>query len=365
MFLLIHMAKNEMQLIEVDILRTFAIFSVIITHYSFYNLSFFEVLYSYRLYLVLIGVTGVAVFFFLAGYLSYHKYKRIDSVNDFRHFYNRKLLRIYPLYLLFLLIVLVDYANFTDYSFFNILAHLCGLHVLLSPAFIQSYIGVSWFIGVIFLYYFIYPFLVHFSDSGEKIIFNSCILFFILLSIRIIFNMIDLMFFEYYFIFILGIIASQGRLFERREFKYSLPFAFFFLIVSIILYPKVVQVDFLNMAMNFSLEYLSGVIIVLGIRSVIFISIISIIVWFSRNYSNIVSTKIGQICNYCAFGSYCVYLFHLSFFSTILEILNKFNIYGIFHDLILIFLGIPLLFVICYQIQYLEILVVNSIRSRL
>lgn len=359
------MAKNEMRLIEVDILKTFAILSVIITHYSFYNLSFFEVLYSHRLYLVLIGVTGVAVFFFLAGYLSYYKNKKIDSVNDFHDFYNHKFLRVYPLYLLFLLIILVDNANFTDYSFFYVLAHLFGLHALLSPAFVQSYLSISWFIGVILLYYFIYPFLVHFSDSTEKIIFNSCVLFFILLSIRVKFNIIDSMFFEYYFIFILGIIAGHERLFERREFKYSLPFAFSFLIVSIILYPKVVQVDFPNMVMNISLEYLSRAVIVVFIRYVIFISMISIIVWFSRNYSNFISTKIGKICNYCAFGSYCVYLFHLSFFSIILGILSKFNIYGIFHDFILIFLGIPLLFIICYQIQYLEILAVNSIRSRL
>lgn len=352
------------RLIEIDLLRTIAILCIIVTHYNNYALYSVNHFYNYRLYLILIGVIGVAIFFFESGYLAHSKFNNIASIKDVYKFYRGKFIRIYPLYILFILLSLLQDKNYTHYDSFTILAHILGLHALFSPAFIHEYISISWFVGVIILYYLVYPLIILYSKTVRSLILFSSLLFIIFFLLRLAFNLVDGMFFQYYFVFFAGVIANHKNVFENKKIKAMLPYIYLVLIFALAIYSKIVPSDFSNFPLGASIDYLISASAVVSIRFIIFISLIfSIYFTVKKNESKLPSNCIRTF-QFCAFASYCVYLFHLIYFNYFVKILDLIGFYNILRDAIIFLIGVPVLFIICYHIQSFEIKLRNTLTSK-
>ncbi len=99
---------------------------------------------------ILLLFMSISAFGLCCGY-----YQRVfDGTMDFTEFYKRRYLKILPFYIVLICIDLV--ASFSIPSLFEAFAN-----VTLFTGFIPntiSVIGVSWFLGTVFVFYFIFPF---------------------------------------------------------------------------------------------------------------------------------------------------------------------------------------------------------------
>jgi peptidoglycan/LPS O-acetylase OafA/YrhL len=187
------MLQHKMKrLFDIEILRAVGIILIVCSHlHYFINIATYQSIFEN----VSSGIAlvGLSIFFFISGFSLYYNNKFIINIGDF---YLKRLLRLYPLYF----ISLLDHMVLTNHLTMAI--HLLGLQGI----FYKSDGLLNWFIGVIFLYYLIYPFLI----TGNIWI-KATIILLIFLSLRLSFDLINLHFFRYYGAFILGIIICKNN----------------------------------------------------------------------------------------------------------------------------------------------------------
>lgn len=108
---------------------------------------------------------GLGLFFFISGFLLYYNYKNV-KLGELKNFYYKRAIRIYPLYwfALFVTFFWMIYAfGFISFppnqetamlGFKTILIAFLGFHGLTAIGF---NISPFWFVGVILVYYLLYP----------------------------------------------------------------------------------------------------------------------------------------------------------------------------------------------------------------
>jgi peptidoglycan/LPS O-acetylase OafA/YrhL len=154
----------------------------------------------------------LSLFFFISGFVLYFSHDGIKTAADTLAFWKKRVIRIYPLYWLALILffVLVSYnigpLNI-DISFKGMLIQLLCLQALLGPRFINPVYTLC-FVGVILIFYLVYPLIVYPSGDGTHLILASCAVLLPFVVMRLAFNIIDFRFFIYYGIFVAGILAS-------------------------------------------------------------------------------------------------------------------------------------------------------------
>lgn len=188
---------------------------IVIAHTAGYvtTPALLRVIHNLFFYLVLFGLS---LFFFLSGFVLYYSHDGIETTADALAFWKKRVIRIYPLYWLALVSVFVletyhieaNLPNLIGVSFSSMLMQLLGLQALLAPRFINP-VTTGWFVGVILIFYLIYPLMVYHSRDGANLILASCAVLLPFVVMRLAFDIIDFRFFMYYGIFVAGILASK------------------------------------------------------------------------------------------------------------------------------------------------------------
>ena len=169
--------KNK--LISFEFLRAIAIILILVTHSTSYlNWKFFK--YSIAVFNPFFAQIGLSLFIFISGYLIYINNSDVFYNKKLLSFYKKRVFRIFPLYWLALIIFMITFNNMKPllaqqfivpdtqelFGFNNIIYHMFGLQILMAPNY-STPIFTLYFVGLILMFYSIYPFIN--SESIVKI----------------------------------------------------------------------------------------------------------------------------------------------------------------------------------------------------
>lgn len=366
-------AKNY--LVELDVLRSIAICLIVLWH-LLPTLGYTDFLQAHADYYLTLtyscALFGLALFFFISGFLLNLNNREMETRADILKFYRKRARRIYPLYWLALLLPLVSRLLLTNLppivhspivaSSFTVptinasfvFVNFLGLQVLLGniveiPMGANA-IAINWFIGVILIYYALYPVIVVLSLNRVRrtiVVALSLLLLFTLYSIFLL--PMDFRFFLYYPIFIAGIILSKAGIFNKLHSKRYVIGSAGVLTISVLLYLIVTQVS-LYFNLKFS-EPVTAVATILFFDSVM-IALILLSLAITQRYSKDLGERAIKLASLIAFSSYAVFLLHTMFLVAFNNLLNAVFHLGFAATATLIILcGVPLIFVTCYYLQ--------------
>ncbi|WP_440953864.1 acyltransferase family protein [Methanosarcina sp. Mfa9] len=332
--------KNE-KILELDILKTFAIVFIVLCHMDNYvvNFSVFGLIDSY------LALAGLSLFFFVSGFAMYHNNHAIYTKRDIFRFYQKRIYRIYPLYWMALIVHVVVFellkinpGNTSPYNidFINFFVHMIGFQVFFPSYHIQS----MWFIGTILLCYFLYPVIIYYSKNSCSILITAIFLIIPFAVLKLCCNLMTTDFFVYYSIFIWGVLSRKINLFDTLWNNKQMFLEAGFL-TSIFLYV------FCNLKLICSNDTWIISFVLQNTFQLLF-PIVSYM--FVKSLSFLQDERIISPFSSIAYASYSVYLFHHPFLSTLKMILTSLSITGLFADFSLFFIGLPILCLLGYTI---------------
>ncbi len=292
---------------EVDILKATAILLIVFGHID-NNVSSYDLVGSLGYYN---GTIGLSIFFFISGFLLSQTDSVITSLRDFKKFYKKKFIRIYPLYWAALgsLVVIFGFLNISpghvspyNFSLDNMLLHLSGLQGIFPWNEIQS----MWFVGVIVLFYLLYPVIAYVPKNLSGTLVVSSGIFVFLLILHVFFGLIHEGALEYYPLFVSGILINQivyssKKITDGRYLKN-------FLSGNLCLAGIMFLVLALRKFHQFNLQVLPGIIIHMVLTGAMIVSC-SIFLIVTRLFVKI-QGKIMAGISLIAFATYAIYLFH-------------------------------------------------------
>lgn len=390
--------KNR--IIAFDFLRALAIVMIIPAHLSnFLSTSYGKLaLYAADPYF---ANMGLGLFIFMSGYLLYYNNNAIHSFQNVLSFYRKRLLRIFPLYWAAIAVFTLVFFIFAPkinsgfvfpnaehvFSFYNVIVHILGLQIFLAPAYASPMLTL-YFIGLIIVFYMIYPLMIMLSKNSKQLVFYSSLIFIGFLLISRTFNIIDLRFFMFFPIFVFGILTCKESLFEesitaviKRPFVQvllaTLPVMFVLVIVigsrtTLLLDPSAsltiesagsgtidssMIVSMLgSVANSLGLSYAVLKFIIDSVLLNLFMIMFCILEYriAMKFINNKFSSSLGSAFTYTATASYCIYLFHRPFLA-LWNSITTFISNPVLHDVVIIFVALPLLFFISYHLQVFEL----------
>lgn len=361
---------HKKRIVAFDFIRIFAILMVVLSHTLKVGDIPFDIDY--------LGILGNVLFFFISGYLIYLNNSSITSKKDVLHFYKKRILRIYPLYLLsFAIFValsvfignIMQFGNISNYSPFEIVANVLGLQMVFYPSYITHM--ALWFIGMIIIFYLIYPIAMCLSQQKAiRYLICSCIAIGALAILKIFTGFIGGGVFEYYFVFVAGVLFSWIDIFKSKYMKLISIFSFIIfgicLIITQILHPEIRSAELTSLNLSIAIDV--GLVFILRIIygiSAVFV-LYTIFNWIkpSERFSGMVVKG--------AFAAYAVYLFHGQYFTIINKLLlpsttitSEILLNPALYDILLICILIPIIFVIAYYIQKGENTIIGTLKSKI
>ena len=311
-------------------LRFFSAFAVIITHVELMKQKLEFSNFWTNTLIHNLGVMGVSFFFVLSGFLITYlllEEKNQKGLISIKHFYFRRILRIWPLYFLILILGFFILPNFSYVPFFsekfnlNYYGNLL-FYLLILPNFALSFyhsvplIGQTWSIGVEEQFYLIWPIFFHF----KKIKFNFLIvLFFIWVFLK------GLVLFSY-FIIDNGSFLILKKVFSMLKFENMIIGAIGALVVfnskekilAFIFNPFIFTISlFAPFLLLFFLETFMGDIIHI-LHSLFFIIIILNV---SINPKSFLKLE-NKMFNFLGSISYGIYMYHMIVIYLLIKLLS-------------------------------------------
>ena len=312
---------SEKYIPEIDSLRFFAIFPVIILHFNTsYNRLFtnmFIVNKSVFDEYINVGVWGVELFFAISGFVISSpflmNYFENSNTYSIKKYYLKRLFRIEPPFIVSLIIIYLINLFLLTYSFSESISHFIAT-LFYSHYFIYGVWSninpVTWSLETEIQFYIIFPFIFIFAKKYRISLFVSllCVLYFIsiLFPYTEIYNCnLQKSFFPYLHYFIIGILFSifyinfKNEYFEKKNIIFD--------IITILIVP----------AIYFAKVHLN----VFCVDLLIFLFFLSIFKLKHLKFifcSPIIST-IGGMC-------YSIYLLHYSCIYVFLTILKRLNL---------------------------------------
>lgn len=390
--------KNK--IIAFDFLRTLAIAMIIPAHLSNFLSSTYSKLALYAADPYFANM-GLGLFIFMSGYLIYYNNHSINSFQNVLSFYRKRLLRIFPLYwaavAAFTLVFFIYAPKLNSgfifpnaenvFSFQNIIMHILGLQIFLAPSYASPMLTL-YFVGLIIVFYTIYPIVIMVSKNSKDFLIYSSLVFLGFLAVSRTFHIIDHRFFMFFPIFIFGILTCRESLFEKsiamiaripvvQILLAALPVIFVMIIVlgsraALFLDPKVsltieagsgtigssmmvAMLESIANSLGMSYAALKFIIVDCLLLDVFIITFCVLEYMFAMKYiNNRFSSSLGSAFTYVATASYCIYLFHRPFLA-LWNSGTHFISNPILHDVILIFVALPLLLYISYRLQIFEL----------
>lgn len=342
---------------EIDILKTTAIVLIVFCHIDNF-VSFFNLIRSFDSY---VSFIGLSIFFFISGFLLFQTDSVINTMKDIKKFYMKKFIRIFPLYWVTLasLVIIFELLNLSpghvsqyNFSLNNLLLHFFGLQGIFPYTEIYS----MWFVGVIILFYLIYPIIVYLTkNSFEQLLISSIILIFFVI-LHAFFGLFDTNALMYYPIFISGIfvnkfVYSTKKIVDKTLLKRILISN---LIPIFVIFLILVFLKFYNINLQFFPT-------ILEICAMIPICIFYLI--FARLFIKI-GKKLSLIISSIAFGTYAIYLLHLPFLAVFSLFIGLIVVNTIIQDIIILTIGIggAILFGIVIQKIEQHFIILNKFR---
>lgn len=388
------------KVIAFDFLRALAIIMIIPAHLSSFLFSTYGKLGLYA-FDPFFANMGLGLFIFMSGYLLYYNNHSINSLQNIISFYKKRVLRIFPLYWAALAVFMLVYLVFAKelnssflfpnaqnvFSFSNVLVHILGLQIFLAPTYASPMLTL-YFIGLIIIFYALYPFIIILSKSSKHLIFISSLLFFGFILISKTFNIIDPRFFMFFPIFVFGVLTCKQNMFEKSREIIKKPIVLILLATFPILFVLTVVLEsrtvlFLDPSVSLTaqsigsgkiessmiISMLSSVGHSLGLnygilKFIIDTLLLNIFIFMfcifeyrlaMQFINNNFSSSFGSLFTYIATSSYCVYLFHRPFFTLWNAGASLISKNPVLHDVIAVFVALPFLFFISYHIQVFEL----------
>jgi peptidoglycan/LPS O-acetylase OafA/YrhL len=194
------------RIVEIDILRAFATVLLLLHHSGIYQ---FEV-YGITLKILLrtqIGLALIGIFVFLSGFLLGHYLKHNPNLR-LRDYYVRRVAKLYPPYIVSLIlfqVLLSVQLESPDFWY-----HLFGLQILLAPAYSVPIITL-WYFGLLIAYLLVIPIgLYKCKKIGTSILYLIAV-FFLAYIIHEKYQIIEIRFFYYYWVFSLGGLIGRWK----------------------------------------------------------------------------------------------------------------------------------------------------------
>jgi len=360
-------ASRDKRLLEFDIIRAIAILMIVLYHmYLYISSDLFGIHYLWSIsqgYLVLLGL---GLFFFVSGFVIHHRYPILASKDEIKTFLTRRAIRIYPLYEIALFVTLagalfrVIPTRLSDISFtpLGIFIYALGAQGLFAPLLLPYVSWAYWFIGIILLYYLLYPLLIRYSSNNvQKLVLISVAVFLTFFAARETFNTIDYRFFLYYFIFIGGIVSSilidklavikKNRPFVMMASALSLAalmYAYSYLLNS---------ADFSDIPSAFTVTEPSIFVfnLVLFILRDVMIFIFVLFIYCAAGYI-IRLSELLRAFQIVSYSSYSLYLFHVPILAALATALTRVINTGLLEkDVLFIIIGLPATCLISFAIQ--------------
>jgi peptidoglycan/LPS O-acetylase OafA/YrhL len=373
-------SAKQKRLLELDMLRALAIIMIVIAHTVLFVTTplLFGAITDLFPYLV---IFGLSLFFFVSGFVLYYSHGSIETVADVLAFWKKRVIRIYPLYwLAFIAFFLLETYHIgaltIDISLSGMPIQLLGLQALLAPRFINPGTFTLWFVGVILLFYLIYPLIAYPSRDVAHFILVSCAVLLPFVVMRLAFDIIDFRFFMYCGIFVAGILVSKyGVMYKFR------PHPRFFWVGSVVLiallslirYVHVLRLDALAVAQGYlfngyglfsynpgELPLLLSLVVLLNIVALLFIYVAFIA---ARLYSPSINRALLSLLLVIAFATYSIYLFNFQVFTCVSVLVDQLHLGMVQADVVLILLAFPLLLGFAYFVQRGESNIVTRIRN--
>ncbi|MGZ7169405.1 MAG: acyltransferase family protein, partial [Halobacteriota archaeon] len=165
-----HQARPR-RLLELDALRALAIILILVHHLAgyAYTPSLLELVDRIDYHIFPLFFFGLSLFFFASGYALYYNHTTFNTMRAVGGFLKKRAIRIYPLYWIAIAAFIVLGIGAWGNNIAWIIAQICGAQGLLAPRFGTPVITL-WFIGVILLFYLIYPFVVSFSSTSKQLV---------------------------------------------------------------------------------------------------------------------------------------------------------------------------------------------------
>ena len=331
----------KLRFLEVDILKATAIILIVFCHLDNY-VSNYELVRSFNGYYP--SLIGLTIFFFISGFLLYQTDSFINSIDDIKKFYIKKFMRIYPLYWVALASLVIIFGGLQinpgpvspyNFSLNNLLIHFFGLQGIFPSYTIQS----MWFVGVIVLFYLLYPIIVYLSKNLFETFVASSLILILLGILHFFLGLIEINALTYFPIFISGIFINR-ILYSPKIIinKNLLKKILFFYLIMIFMIFLVLEVYKFN---NLNLQFLPQILRISAencIKICAMISLCIIYLIFTHLYIKI-HGKIMLLISLIAFATYAIYLFHHQFLAVFSLITDLIIQSIILQDLIILTFG--------------------------
>lgn len=345
----------QKRLLELDALRAVAIGLILLHHLPPYVWSdaFVESIWFLDYEAFPIFSFGLSLFFFVSGYALYYSNRTISSLQGAGNFFKKRAIRIYPFYWIAIAaFIIVGIGTWDDLTW--TLIQVCGAQGLLSPL-LGTPVVTLWFVGVILLFYLVYPFVVSSSSELKQLIYALLTPLLLFAVLRFLFDLVDFRFFAYYAIFFSGFVASKYDVLNRLTVKRS-----YAAISILLLVPVLVLIAYNGTSLHphaylwldaaaTPLTDLSVLAIILAdVLGLLFVYITFVI---SRLILPSLSSTSRKVVSGIALSSYCVYLFHRPFLALLDTALDTTFLTAFEKNVIVILIGIPVLFIASYALQ--------------
>jgi peptidoglycan/LPS O-acetylase OafA/YrhL len=360
--------NNKKKLHDMEILRAMAIIIIVFIHsFNYFNFCFF---YQYLIPIYnWITLTGLGLFFFVSGFVLYYNYPKI-SLKTLENFYYKRIKRIYPLYLLTIILgyglsFILPFWN--KVGFLYVLILILGLQGIFPPWFPYAKTLLwLWFVGVLLVYYLIYPVFTQFR-SIIHIFLTALTIFIVILSLNNIFGIIEPLreplmgpLIDYYWLFFLGIALcwlnenykslkfNTNELFSKNNQKklfLNYIFPILIVILLIFLYSK------FNLYHHFDLI---NVLILVFYVIIIYLAVKIFTYYVTKLYEVFFKSKTFEFIKKISISSYATYLIHPIIFSISLEILLKSQVSEVYISLLMVFIVFPVSFLVGYYLHVWE-----------
>lgn len=372
---------------ELDVLRATAIFLIVFYHLPGDLALPISQDPAVRTALGYVGLLGMALFFFLSGYSIDLNNRGLTTQTDAARFLVKRAKRIYPLYwvaltMSFLAILVlipslhVSLPQTVQASLLGQQSHvlspsdviICflGAQVLLYPRFIDM--PNRWFIGAILICYLLYPMIAYFSKNDvKKVILVSAIVFFCLVAVQITLNLVgDVHLYIYFSVFAAGIVANTSNMFYSGAIKSRLAASCAFIVIFMILaqtavhYPR--EGAPLEIGLGSGLNNLAGSAVYLVYLTIISLLFVIVAFYVAKARAPRLGSRAGAFFLFAAVASYAVFLFHQMFVVGLRVALQRVLPFGAVSIVaVIVFVGLPVLFVISFYEQRAEPEAVNKI----
>lgn len=335
---------DKNRILQFDLMRSLAIFIILIYHlpgysYNFFSLGFIGIKTDPAVLREFTRYFGLGLFIFLSGYLANLKQRSFADSSEIKKFIKRKLLRIVPPYYLALIMFCYVYEISEP---LNIAAHFLGLQLILASQFIRP-APTLWFIGLILVYYATYIFAKaeKFNDKVKLVV--LVLLPIAIFALNTALNVMDLRIVLYYGIFVLGLYSGKRDIYKSINSFHMVVATLVFIVIMLI------HNDYTFLTNPF---YTLGSFVIVNV----FMFIITGLTYKGcMHFSKNIKHKHIKWVEVISYSSFCMFLFHRLVWSIMVDILDVAPITLNEHAvaLILATIGIPIIIFLSYSVQRL------------